>query len=58
MVKTYKREYAVALTVVLMGFFIAGMWVPAALEAAKFLTIPILTLSGAAFGLDAMLKQR
>ncbi len=41
----------------LAGFFIWGVWVETAREAARFLTLPIFTFAGGAFGLDAWAKQ-
>ena len=55
--KTFKRETAVCMLAFLAGFFIWGVWVETAREAARFLTLPIFTFAGGAFGLDAWAKQ-
>lgn len=55
--KTYKREVAVALLVVLLGLFGWGVFDPEAMQAAEFLTLPIFTFAGGAFALDATLKK-
>lgn len=39
------------------GFFLWGLRAPEAGEAARFLTLPIFTFAGGAFGLDAWAKQ-
>ena len=55
--KTYKRETALALFIFLCGLFIWGIWNAQAANAAEFLTLPVFTFAGAAFGLDAYAKQ-
>lgn len=57
MEKTYKRETAGGLLVFLMGLFVWGVWEPMAFEAAQFLTLPVFTFAGGAFGMDAYAKQ-
>jgi hypothetical protein len=55
--KTYKREAAGGLFLVLGAFFLAGIWVEAAMQAAEFLTAPVFMFGAAAFGVDAYAKQ-
>lgn len=55
--KTGKREVAIASLVFLGGFFVWGVFNPIAMEAAKFLTLPVFTVVGGAFGLDYVSKQ-
>ena len=55
--KTYKRETAAAMFAFLGGMFVWGVYQPAAMQAAQFLTLPIFTFGGAAFALDAVFKQ-
>jgi len=57
MTRTYKRELSAAMLAYLFGMFIWGVWQPTAFEGAKFLTLPIFTFAGAAFGFDAWAKQ-
>jgi hypothetical protein len=58
MPKTYKREVALALLVILFGLFGWGVFDPEAMQAAMFLTLPVFTFAGGAFALDAAFKQR
>lgn len=57
--KTYKREVAVIMIAFLADLFYRAVSSgdPIALEAAKFLTTPIFTFAGLAFGFDAYSKQ-
>ncbi|MBC7156581.1 MAG: hypothetical protein H5U20_03590 [Rhodobacteraceae bacterium] len=55
--KTGKREIACLMLAFLAGMFVWGVAVPAAMEAARYLTLPVFTFAGAAFGLDAWAKQ-
>lgn len=55
--KTYKRELAAAMLAFLGGLVIWGVFDPGAADAARFLTLPVFTFAGGAFGLDAMSKQ-
>lgn len=57
--KTYKREVAVGMLLFLAGLFLAGIIFPEtlAIEAAKFLTTPIMLFASGAYGLDALAKQ-
>jgi hypothetical protein len=55
--KTYKRETAVAILLVLLCFFILGVWIERAFEVATFLTTPSFLFAGGAFGLDSVSKQ-
>ena len=55
--KTYKREAAGGLFLVLGAFFLAGIWVEAAMQAAECLTAPVFMFGAAAFGVDAYAKQ-
>ena len=55
--KTYKREVAASMLVALFGFFVWGVFAPVAFEAAKFLTLPVFTFAGGAYGMDAWSKQ-
>lgn len=55
--KTYKREVAATLFLVLGGFFLAGTWVESARQVAEFLTAPVFLFGAAAFGVDAYAKQ-
>ena len=56
--KTYKREVGGVLLLALMLLHLWGVFKPEAGEAAEFLTLPIFTFAGAAFGLDAFLKNK
>ena len=55
--KTFKRELAAAMLGFLGVFFIWGVSNLQAAEAARFLTLPIFSFAGGAFGLDAWAKQ-
>lgn len=55
--KTYKRELATGMLVFLGAFFLWGVENAQAAEAARYLTLPIFTFAGGAFGLDAWAKQ-
>lgn len=55
--KTYKREVTTASLLFLFGMFVWGVFEPSALDAAKYLTLPIFTIWGGAFGMDAYSKQ-
>lgn len=55
--KTYKREAAGGLFLALGAFFLAGIWVEQAMQAAEFLTAPVFMFGAAAFGVDAYAKQ-
>lgn len=59
MKKTLKRETAGAMLVFLFGLFLYSALTanPVALDAAKFLTLPIFSFASLAFGLDAYAKQ-
>lgn len=57
-VKTYKREVAVAATVVFYGFcMLATLGSEPALEVVKVLVVPTFLALGGAFGLDSVAKQ-
>ena len=55
--KTYKREVAGAMVVILYVLVIAGIWIPEASAAAESLKYPTFTAAMGAFGIDAVLKQ-
>lgn len=55
--KTYKRETAVFLFVVLFLFYVASFFYPQAASAAEMLTTPTFLFGGAAFGMDSYSKQ-
>jgi len=55
--KTYKRETAAALLAYLGVMFVWGVFRGEAMEAARYLTLPVFTFAGAAFGFDAWAKQ-
>lgn len=57
--KTYKREVAGGVLAFWAGLIIWGHAVPGsgAEETGQFITLPVLMLVGAAFGIDAVLKQ-
>ena len=55
--KTYKREVAFALLATLIGFFSWGVFEPAAMQAAEFLTLPVFTFAAGAYALDVMQKE-
>lgn len=59
MCKTYKRETALGMLVFLFGLFAYGVHYasPVAIDAGKYLTLPIFTFTGLAFGFDAYAKQ-
>ncbi|WP_422049726.1 hypothetical protein [Shimia sp.] len=57
MEKTYKREVASVMLVFLAVMWVWGIFDEIAFEAAKFLTVPVLGWSGAAFALDWKAKQ-
>lgn len=57
MVKTYKRELAFSMLVILMLCYLAGaLGNPAALAVAESLKYPVFSLVAGAFGLDAVIK--
>lgn len=55
--KTYKREVAGVMLVYLAVAFIWGVSSPEAMEAARFLTLPIFGFAAGAFAIDAVYKQ-
>ena len=55
--KTYKRELAVALQVVLDAFFVGALRSDRAFEEAQYLTMPVFLLAATAFGMDSFAKQ-
>jgi len=55
--KTYKRELAVVMLAFLGALFVWGVFDPEAKDSARFLTLPIFTFAGGAFGMDAWAKQ-
>ena len=55
--KTFKRELSVVMLAFLGVIFVWGIGNPQAAEAARFLTLPVFTFAGGAFGLDAWAKQ-
>ena len=55
--KTYKREVAIVMLCFLAGFFVWGVFNGQSAESARFLTLPIFTFAGGAFGLDAWAQQ-
>ncbi len=55
--KTYKRELAILMLAFLAGLVVWGIYNSEARDAARFLTLPIFTFAGGAFGLDALAKQ-
>ena len=55
--KTFKREVAVVMLGFLGVMFVWGVSTDTAAQAARFLTLPIFTFAGGAFGLDAWAKQ-
>jgi len=55
--KTYKREAASAMLVVLGMFFVAGIWIEPAMQIGQYLTAPVFMFAAAAFGVDAYAKQ-
>jgi len=55
--KTYKREVAGGMLVFLGVMFVWGVGNEVAIEAARFLTLPIFTFAGGAFAIDAVFKQ-
>lgn len=59
MSKTFKRETAGAMLVFLFGLFTYGVYHEnlVAIDAAKYLTLPVFTFTGLAFGFDAYAKQ-
>lgn len=57
MQKTYKRELALVMLVLLGVLFVLGMSSVEAMQAAEFLTTPIFLFATAAFGVDAYAKQ-
>ena len=57
MQKTYKRETAVAMLIVMFIFFYYGLDHDRAYETAKYLSTPVFLFAAGAFGLDAWAKQ-
>lgn len=57
MEKTYKREVAIAMLAFIGVFHVLGMWWPEAVQVAEYLTTPVFIFAGAAFGMDAYVKQ-
>ena len=55
--KTYKREVAGGLIAFVVGLTFAGIWYPAAGEAAESLKWETFSFAALAFGLDAWGKQ-
>lgn len=57
--KTYKREVSLLMLLFLGALFVVDIVVPTleAGDTARFLTLPIFTFAGAAFGIDAYFKQ-
>lgn len=55
--KTFKREVAVSMLLVVLGLSIYGSIEPQALESAKVLVWPVFAFASGAFGLDAVVKQ-
>lgn len=55
--KTFKRELAAVMLAFLAGLVIWGIFDEQARDAARFLTLPVFTFAGGAFGLDALAKQ-
>jgi len=55
--KTYKREVAGAMLVFLGVMFVWGVWNEVAMEAARYLTLPIFTFNAGAFAIDAVFKN-
>ena len=55
--KTFKREVAAVMLGFLGAMFVWGVPSEAAGQAARFLTLPVFTFAGGAFGLDAWAKQ-
>lgn len=57
MQKTFKRETALVMLVILFALHMWGIWKPEVAEVARFLTAPIFLFAGGAYGLDAVAKQ-
>lgn len=55
--KTYKREFAVVMVAITIGFFVGGFWAEYFKEVGEMLLAPSMLNAGAAFGLDAYSKQ-
>ena len=55
--KTYKRELASGMLLFLGVFFLWGVENVQAAEAARYMTLPVFTFAGGAFGMDAWAKQ-
>lgn len=55
--KTYKREVGLTLLVFLVATHVWGVFNAEAKDMARFMTLPVFTFAGAAFGLDALFKQ-
>ena len=55
--KTFKREVALGLVLTLIGFGIASLFVPGALDVVKVFVIPFMSFTGLSFGLDSWSKQ-
>ncbi|WP_069299882.1 hypothetical protein [Neptunicoccus sediminis] len=55
--KTYKREVAIALLVVMFLLFAAGFYDEYFKEIGELLVSPVFLFSGASFGLDSFSKQ-
>lgn len=55
--KTYKRELATFLLAFLLALFVWGVEEGQAYEAARYLTLPVFSFAGGAFGMDAWAKQ-
>lgn len=55
--KTYKRETALVMLVLLGASHLWGVFDERAADMAVYLTMPIFMFAGAAFGLDAYAKQ-
>ena len=55
--KTYKRELAGLLLLIMFGFYIGGIWLEKAFEIAESLKLEVFILVGGAFGMDSYAKQ-
>ncbi len=55
--KTMKREVACVMLLFLGIMHTAGVFYPAAVQTAEYITTPIFLFAGGAFGMDAFSKQ-
>lgn len=55
--KTYKRELAGAMLIILFALVIAGIWFPQAGDAAQSIKFEVFSFAALAFGIDAYAKQ-